>query len=245
MIPIADDIPSHSKPIVNYFLIGINIALFLWELKLEISGELSNLINSWGVIPAQISIIATDAFAGGNPAALIALVISASSLLKAMFLHSSFGQILGNFIFLWVFGQKVEDILGHGRYLVFYLVCGVSVAIIQVSLDPTLAVPLIGANGAIAAILGAYLINFPKAKIDSILPLVIIFIPVELPAIFYLFWWFIQQVFYGIGSLNISASVNSGSIGYWAHGVGLLIGAVLGRLMARRQPVTFGIDKLP
>ena len=223
MIPIGDNIPSRSKPIANYLLIGINVALFLWELKLEVAGELSDLVDSWGIIPARISTVVAD-IGEGNPAAWIALLILSSSLLLSMFLHGSFGQILGNLIFLWVFGKSVENILGHGRFILFYLLCGVLTGVVQILVDPRLTVPLIGANGAIAGVLGAYLLKFPKAKIDTLLPLAIVLIPVELPALFYVFWWFVQQVFYSIG-MNIPGGVNPIGIAYWTHGVGLLIGA--------------------
>jgi membrane associated rhomboid family serine protease len=231
MIPISDDIPSCRKPIVNYVLIGINIALFLWEWKLDISGELDNVVNSWGVIPAQISRVTVD-LTLGNPATWVAWIVLSVSLLQAMFLHSSFGQIVGNLLFLFVFGKNLENRLGHERFLVFYLLCGVLTSVVQILSDLTLTIPLIGANGAIAGVLGAYLTNFPKAKIDTIIPLIIVFIPVELPAIFYLFWWFVQQVFYSIGSLSIYNNVNQFSIAYWTHGLGLLIGAVLLRLLS-------------
>lgn len=241
MIPIDDNIPSRSKPIASYFLIGINIALFLWELKLEVAGELGDLVNSWGVVPARLAAVTEDALRGGNPATWIALLMLSSSLLLSIFLHSSFSQILGNLLFLWVFGKSVEDVLGHGRFLVFYLLCGVLTSVVQILVEPTLQVPLIGANGAVAGVLGAYVLSFPNAKIDTILPLAIVFIPIELPALFYLLWWFVQQVFYGIGSLNIAGGVNPTSIAYWAHGVGLAIGAVLGlfckNLLSTKDPV--------
>ncbi len=229
MIPIGDNIPSRSKPICNYLLIGINIALFLWELKLEVAGKLGDLVNSWGVVPARITSVTAD-LAGGNPATGIALLILSSSLLVHMFLHSSFSHILGNLLFLWVFGRSVENILGHRQFLVFYLLCGILAGIVQILVAPTLTTPLIGANGAIAGVLGAYFLSFPKSKIDTILPLVVVFIPIELPALFYLFWWFGQQMFYGIGSLNIPGGVNPTGIAYWVHGVGLIIGAILVRL---------------
>jgi membrane associated rhomboid family serine protease len=234
MIPISDNIPNSKKPIINYLLIGINIALFSWEWKLDISGNLSDIINSWGVIPARISTVTADVTAV-NPAAWIAWLMLSSSLLTAMFLHSSFSHLLGNLLFLFVFGKNVENLLGHGRFLVFYLLCGVLTGVVQILAEPTLTIPLIGANGAIAGVLGAYLTNFSKAKIDTILPLIIVFIPVELPAIFYLFWWFIQQGFYGIGNLSISSSVNQFSIAYWMHGIGLVIGAVLLHLQPPKQ----------
>ncbi|MEA5506362.1 rhomboid family intramembrane serine protease [Halotia wernerae UHCC 0503] len=230
MIPISDHIPSRSKPIINYWLIGINIAIFLWELKLEFSGGLGYFVNSWGVIPAQMSGAITNALFF-NPAAWIVVIWRSISLLLGMFLHGSFSQILGNLLFLWVFGKTVENILGHGRYLIFYLAAGVLTGVAQIIADPNLTLPLIGANGAIAAILGAYIMKFPKAKIDTILPLLIVYIPIEVPAFIYLFWWFIQQLFYGIGSLNIPPSgVNSSSMSYWSQVVGLFMGAAFMRL---------------
>lgn len=229
MIPIGDNIPSRSQPQSNYLLIGINIALFLWELKLEVVGKLGDLVNSWGIVPARITSVTANVL-GGNPATGIALLILSSSLLGGMFLHSSFSHIVGNLLFLWVFGKSVENVLGHRQFLVFYLLCGILTGIVQILVAPTLTTPLIGANGAIAGILGAYFLSFPTSKIDTILPLVIVFIPIELPALFYLFWWFGQQMFYGIGSLNIPGGVNPTGIAYWAHGVGLIIGAVLMRL---------------
>jgi membrane associated rhomboid family serine protease len=230
MIPISDYIHSRSKPIVNYWLIGLNIVIFLWEIKLELSGELGYFINSWGVIPAQISGAITNAIFS-NSAAWVVVFWRSLSLVLGMFLHGSFSQILGNLLFLWVFGKTVENILGHGRYLLFYLAAGVLTGVVQILAEPSLTVPLIGANGAIAAVLGAYVMKFPQAKIYTILPLIIIYIPTELPAFFYLFWWFVQQLFYGIGSLNIPpAGVNQPSLAYWMQIVGILIGAAFMRL---------------
>lgn len=177
-----------------------------------------------------MSTVAVDALTDSNPAAWIALLIVTSSLLRGMFLHSSFSQILGNLLFLWVFGKSVEQVLGHKRFLMFYLLCGVLTGVVQILAEPRLAAPLIGANGAIAGVMGAYLLMFPKARIDTILPLVIIFIPIELPALFYLFWWFVQQAAYGIGSLSVPGGTNQSSIAYWVHGFGLVIGAFLIRL---------------
>jgi membrane associated rhomboid family serine protease len=233
MIPISDNIYTRRKPIVNSWLIGINMALFLWELKLELTGELGSFINNWGLIPAQISAAGTQAL-NGNPAAWIVVVLRSSSLLLSMFLHGSFSQILGNLLFLWVFGKTVENIFGARRYLGFYLASGIFTGVIQIIAEPNLSVSLIGANGAIASVLGAYLVKFPKAKIYSVLPLLIVYIPVEIPAIFYLFWWFAQQLFYGIGSLNIPTSINQPSFAYWIHGVGFLIGGAIMRILQRR-----------
>ena len=231
MIPISDNIRCRSKPIINYWLIGINLAIFLWELKLEFSGQLGFFINSWGVIPAQISGAVTNAFFFNNSAAGIIVVWRVFSLFFAIFLHGSFSQILGNLLFLWVFGKTVENILGHGRYLGFYLASGAIAGVVQIIAEPSLTVPLIGGNGAIAAILGAYILKFPQAKIDTILPLIIVYIPIQLPAFFYIFWWFVQQLFYGIGSLNIPpVGVNQSGVVFWGQVVGLLTGAGFMRL---------------
>ncbi|NJM20696.1 MAG: rhomboid family intramembrane serine protease [Richelia sp. SL_2_1] len=228
MIPIGDKIflSANKKPLVIWFLIGINLALFLWQIKLEFSGELATFVNNWGLIPQQITTAFSSAIAGNLAAGLI-VFWRLLSIFSAMFLHSSYSQIVGNLIFLWVFGNTLEKIIGSGRFLLFYLFCGFLTGIVQIFAQPGLTVPLIGANGAIASVLGAYIYKFPKVKIDSILPLVIIYIPVELPAFFYAFWWFVQQLFYGVGSLNISGGVNPIGTGYLAHAVGLLIGVVL------------------
>ncbi|MCJ8281183.1 MAG: rhomboid family intramembrane serine protease [Rivularia sp. ALOHA_DT_140] len=226
-MPIADKVflLSNKKPLAAWFLIGINIALFLWEIKLEINGELANFINSWGLIPQQVSTAFGSAITG-NPAAFLIVLLSSLSIFSGMFIHGSYSQIIGNLIFLWVFGNTLEKILGSGRFLLFYLFCGFLTGIVQIIVEPSLAIPLVGANGAIASVLGAYVYKFPKVKIDSILPLVILYIPVEVPAFFYCFWWFVQQLSYGIGSLNVPGGVNPIGSGYLAHGAGLLIGIV-------------------
>jgi len=237
MIPISDNIFSRRKPIVIYWLIGINIALFLWELKLDASEQLEIFLNNMGLIPTLFSGAFANTLAG-NPAAGIVVLMRSTSLLVGIFFHSSFSQILGNLIFLWVFGKNIENLLGHIRFLGFYLVSGILNGLVQILIEPNLTTAIIGANGAIASILGAYILRFPKAKIDTILPLVIVFVPVELPAFVYLFWWFVQQMFYGIGSLNIPSDVNQSTTGYLAQFVGLLIGAALMQLLQRRDDPT-------
>ncbi len=171
MIPISDNIISRGKPRVIYWVIGINLALFFWELKLENSGELSSVVNSWGVIPVLFNAAIANALSG-NPAAGIVVIWRLTSLLLGMFLNGSFSQILGNLIFLSVFGKNVENILGHKIFLVFYLCSGIFTGLFQIITEPSSSVPFIGANGAIASVLGAYLFKFPKAKIDTILPLI-------------------------------------------------------------------------
>ncbi|MGM3308248.1 rhomboid family intramembrane serine protease [Anabaena sp. WFMT] len=231
MIPISDNIYSWKKPIITYWLIGINLFIFCWELSLDINDKLGYFVNSWGIIPEQTHTAFTNAIFY-NSAAWIVVFWRLFSLPFSLFLHSSFSQLLGNLLFLWVFGKTLERILGQQRYLLLYLVAGIFAGMIQIFMEPKLTVPVIGANGAIASILGAYIMKFPKTKIDSILPLIIVFIPVEIPAFFYLFWWFVQQLFYGIGSLNIPGGVNN--LGYWGQFAGLVTGAAFMRMVERR-----------
>ncbi len=217
MIPLSDRFPSR-QPLVIWGIIGINLALFMGELNLELKGTLGEFLTTWGIVPSRIHAIATDAMSSNNPANWVALIIlPLGSIFLSLFLHSSFSQILGNMLFLWVFGKSLEEILGHGRFLIFYIISGLLTGVGQALIDPTLTNPLVGSNGAIAAILGAYLLSFPKAKIESILPLVIIFIPIEIPAFFYLSWWFVQQIFYGVGRLEIDVTINQFRLAYWTH----------------------------
>ena len=226
MIPITDKLflLTNKKPLVVWLIIGINIISFLWQVKLELSGDLAIFVNTWGVVPEQITTSFSNLITE-NPVTWLIVFWRSFSIFTAMFLHSSYSQIVSNLIFLWVFGNTLEKILGSGRFLLFYLFCGFLTGIVQVFTEPSLTVPLIGANGAISSILGAYIYKFPKVKIDSILPLVILYIPVEVPAFFYLFWWLVQQLFYGIGSLNVPGGVNPMGSGYLAQIAGFLIGA--------------------
>ncbi|WP_309476530.1 rhomboid family intramembrane serine protease [Scytonema millei] len=234
MIPISDRIPSGKQPVVVYLIMGINILLFIWEWQLDVKGELSHIINSWGVTPTTIVHVTTAAFTTLNPAAWIAWLLLQFSLVQGLFLHSSFSHLIGNLLFLLVFGKTLENLLGHLKFLYFYLLCGVLTFGLQILVEPTLNLPLIGSNGAIVGVLGAYLYKFPRTKIDTILPLLAVFIPIEIPIAFYLYWWFIQQLFYSIGNLSIHSRVNLFSLGYWMHGIGLVIGIVLMRSLKHK-----------
>ena len=236
MIPINDNVFffGSRKPIVVYGLIILNLAVFIWEITLEPGNNLTALVYNLGLIPAKISTGLLELMAG-NFAAIIIILTSFLSLLTAAFLHSSFSQILGNLLFLWVFGRTIEKIIGCSHFTLFYFIACLSTGIMQIFAEPNLTIPLVGSNGPVAAILGAYIFKFPNVKIDSVLPLLIIFIPVEIPAFIYMFWWFIQQVFYGVGSLNITGGVNPNSLSYWMHGAGLILGAILISLFQRRD----------
>jgi membrane associated rhomboid family serine protease len=235
MIPISDNVVGRTKPIVTYILITISVIVFFWELYLDFHGELGKLINTWGIVPVNITQSLNIAIAG-NQAAWVYVVMSSTSVFLGMFLHASFAQIVANSIFLWVFGKSLEKALGNWGFLGFFLVCSTLTGIIQIFAEPNLTVPLVGMNSAIASILGGYVIRFPHAKVDSVLPLILVYIPVQLQGGFYLFWWFVQQLFYGIGTLNIAPNgANQFGIAYWMQGMGILIGAGYIKLWKHRK----------
>ncbi|WP_172331781.1 rhomboid family intramembrane serine protease [Mangrovicoccus sp. HB161399] len=206
MFPIRDHNPPGRVPYVNYALIAANVLIFFATLPLEGNQRaLYALYESWAVVPARI--VHGDAL---------------YTLASSMFLHGGWMHIIGNMLFLHVFGDNLEDQLGHLGYLAFYLACGVAAGLAQVAADPGSALPLIGASGAIAGVMGGYLLLFPKARID-ILFIIIVFIRIiPVPAWFVLGFWFALQLFNGL-----SATAGAGGVAYWAHAGGFLIGAAL------------------
>ena len=233
MIPLIDNLPSPPPPVVTYGLIGLILGVFAWEVHQSTLGQ--PVLLTWGLVPARLVTTTQDALSGSNPAAWAAWVLNASGLVKAIFLHGSYAQLLGNGIFLWVFGRRVEAIWGGIKFLGFYLGIGTFLGLVQVLLSPQVNISLMGANGAIAALIGAYLAAFPTAKIATILPLGIVFIPLEVPALFFGFWWFIQQATYGIGQLSPDISMNPTLLTFGYQGLGLILGAgVMGLELFRR-----------
>jgi membrane associated rhomboid family serine protease len=217
-------------------LMAITVAVFVVEMKWSANGQLGEVWQTWGLVGDRFWGSLSAALLGGNPAAAVAwLFLSLPSLWTSLFLHASFSQILGNLLFFWVFAPRLEMLWGRGRFLVFYLGCGGLTYGIRAIVDPSGSTPLVGANGAIAAILGAYLVRFPTAKIDSLFPGGLWLVSVQFPAWLYGIWWFVQQGFYGIGRLSAGVAVNSWSVGYWTHGCGLLLGGGL-MLWAKSQP---------
>ncbi|WP_138470240.1 rhomboid family intramembrane serine protease [Poseidonocella sp. HB161398] len=206
MFPIRDHNPPGRLPVVNYALIAANVAIFLATLPLFGDPRaLMSFYAGYAVIPARI--LQGD---------------GAYTLLTSMFLHGGWMHIIGNMLFLHVFGDNLEDQLGHLGYLGFYLACGVAAGLAQVAADPGSTLPLVGASGAIAGVMGGYLLLFPKARID-ILFIIIVFIRIiPVPAWFVLGFWFVLQLFNGL-----AATAGTGGVAYWAHAGGFVIGAVL------------------
>lgn len=239
MIPITDANPTRRFPIINLSLIVINIIAFMVELSMP-TRTLERFISTWGVIPNHIFLAVANPFTT-SPLVWLTLITS-------QFLHGGWAHIIGNLLFLWVFGDNIEDALGHFSYLIFYLLAGVGAALVQVFVMGPSSIPTIGASGAIAGVLGAYLLLYPTARIGILLPLFFFFTTINLPAIFVIGWWFVQQFFYGIGSLTTAAA--TGGIAFWAHIGGFIVGLVMilpfmGRARRRRAPIYYSIDDYP
>jgi membrane associated rhomboid family serine protease len=214
MIPLRDKNQSRTTPYVNYFIIGVCVLVFFYELSLD--EQLGQFIDTFAVVPANVAQMARGE---------ALLLPSAVTLLTSMFLHGGWMHLLGNMLYLYIFGDNVEDRLGHGMYGLFYLVCGAGSAIIQVLSNPGSHAPLLGASGAIAGILGAYFILFPRARILTLIPLVILFPVVEVPAFFFLGFWFVLQLIQA--GLTGSAGAAGGGVAWWAHLGGFVVGAVM------------------
>lgn len=224
MVPLNDNNPTRIRPLVTYALITLNIVIFLYELRLS-SSELEAFFQRYGVVPSEL----TASFASGDSSQIWPQLLT---LFTSQFLHGGFLHIAGNMLFLWVFGNNIEDQLGHIRYIIFYLICGALAGLTQWFFAMDSDLPSIGASGAIAGVLGAYILRFPRAKILTLLPLGFFFFAVRIPAIFFLGFWFLQQALYGIASLNAPANVGMmGGVAYWAHAGGFVFGIILGPML--------------
>ena len=208
MIPLYDTIRSRRFPFINWLLILANAAVFWYELQLG-ERSLQNFIFTWGLIPAELL---------SNPQEEWLTVFT------AMFLHGGWFHIISNMWVLYIFGDNIEDRVGSMRYLLFYLLSGIAAACLQVFILPSSSVPMIGASGAIAGVLGAYLVSFPGSRIASIVPIFFIFTIVEIPAILFLIFWFITQVYSGLFAMQ--GSSGSG-IAWWAHIGGFIFGLIM------------------
>ncbi|MGK7909361.1 MAG: rhomboid family intramembrane serine protease [Synechococcus sp.] len=233
LFPYSDENPSRTQPIVVQAIVAANIAIFLYQLYLDANGSLTSFWRTFAVIPAREAAHFQQVIAGQ----LELLPILILPIVTAMFLHGGFLHVIGNMLFLWIFGDNIEDVMGHFKFLVFYLLCGAGATVVQVVADPTSVVPNLGASGAIAAVLGAYLINFPKAKVRAVFLIVIFPIYIRIPAVFYLGWWFIQQAFYSVLSLDNDVNMGTGGIAYWAHAGGFVFGVLLVKFfMSKKNP---------
>jgi membrane associated rhomboid family serine protease len=211
MIPLRDVIPSRTTPYITVTLIVINAVAWFYEVSMP-RENLAVFLQVYGVVPGAFI---------------------PSTLLTSMFLHGGWSHVIGNMWYLWIFGDNVEDRLGHGRFLLFYLLCGVAAAVGQVLMDPGSTLPMIGASGAIAGVMGAYFVLYPHSRVLTLIPLIIFWEIIELPAIMLLGFWFLMQLF-SAGAIAVTASTAGGGVAFMAHVAGFVAG-VIGVLVLRRR----------
>ena len=213
IFPIKVTQPSYSKPTVTVLLIVANVLVFLHEFWLQMVDpySLNHFMTLYSFRPAYFHF---------------------SNIFTSMFVHAGWIHVIGNMLFLWVFGDNVEDILGHGKYLLFYLLCGLAAAVAQMAIDPFSRVPMVGASGAIAGVMGAYLVKFPRSRVVMLFWF-FFFFTFDLPAWFMLIYWFALQFFGGVGSM---AEASQGGTAFFAHVGGFVAGIVLVNIMGARQP---------
>jgi membrane associated rhomboid family serine protease len=223
MIPLSDDAPRFSTPFVTYFIIALNTLIFLFELSVGAQGQraLNSLINQFGVVPIHFE----RALTGASTPSLVGLFLP---ILTAMFLHASWPHVIVNMWALWIFGDNVEDYLGHLSYLLFYLACGVAAAVAHIILNAGSNVPTVGASGAIAGVMGAYFVLYPRARV--LVWFVFLF---RLPAWLVLGLWFVLQFENGTAT-SIAKTSQSGGIAFWAHVGGFVAGVVLIKVLPER-----------
>ena len=211
MFPVSDVIPSRTTPFVTVSLIVVNAVVFLYQFALP-PDELQVFVGSYAVIPAWFWW---------------------PSLITSQFLHAGWLHIIGNMLYLWIFGDNVEDRLGHLPYLLFYLSAGAAAALLQVFSNPTSGVPMLGASGAIAGVMGAYFVLYPQSRVLTAIFILFFFDLVEIPAVFFLGIWFVMQFLSGLGSLGVAHA--GGGTAFWAHVGGFVFGATTGWLLRRRD----------
>jgi membrane associated rhomboid family serine protease len=234
MFPFGDSLRSRTFPLVNYSIIAINILVFIYELSLETQGvsraaarlgftsQLDIWIAEWGTVPCREVDVAC---ARGFPVLESGPPNDLMTLLTAQFIHGGIAHIAGNMLFLWIFGDNIEDTMGHVRYLLFYLLGGIIAGLAHIASDPHSSIPTVGASGAIAAVLGAYLVTYPFASVKVVIPIVIFPWLTRVPAFLMMGLWFLSQ-FIGIGQMA-EARGGGGGVAYWAHIGGFVAGMAL------------------
>jgi len=218
MFPIWDDTPTKKFPLITVILIALNSMIFLYQVSL---GERFNeFIYSMGLLPFEITHNIDILPTGPSPIYL--------TIFSSMFMHGSVVHLLGNMLFLWIFGNNVEDYLGRKKFLFFYLICGISAAFTQILFNSDSTVPMVGASGAIAGVLGAYMVLYPRAKITTVIIIIFFIRLIKLPAIVVLGFWIVYQFLYGISSL--AATTGEGGVAWFAHIGGFICGIILIKL---------------
>jgi len=216
MIPLRDEIPTHRVPIVNYALIAVNVLVYLFQSML--GAEEQALVYEFALIPIRF----TSGISLGD----------ITDIFTSMFMHAGLAHIGGNMLYLWIFGDNVEDRMGRGRYIFFYLIGGAVASLTHIITNPGSQIPTVGASGAIGAVLGAYLVLFPQSKVLTLVPLGFFIRLTMMPAALVLGLWFVLQFFSGVISLG---GPDVGGVAFWAHIGGFVTGVVLAKLFAKPE----------
>ena len=222
MIPLRDDNPSGTPPIVTIAFIALCVLVFLWQLSFGAQGG-ERIVYALGVVPAVL-------LGQGQLPPDLSLVSPWMTIFTSMFMHGGWMHLIGNMLYLWIFGDNVEDAMGHGRFVVFYLLCGIAAVLAQALPDPSSTVPMIGASGAISGVLGAYLLLFPHARVLVVIPLGFYFHPMRIPAGLVLVLWFGLQLL-----SNAMAQAGQGGVAFRAHIGGFVAGMILIPIFKQRR----------
>jgi rhomboid family protein len=225
MIPLNDNVRRQTFWVSTLALIALNTAVFIYELSL--GPTINRFILTFGLIPARY----TTSHGGIIITSLTAFIVP---IFTSMFIHGGWLHLIGNMLFLFVFGRSIEDRFGHSQFLLLYLLSGFGAAVIDILFNMGSRVPTIGASGAIAGVLGVYLVSFPTARITTLIPLVIFFWTVRIPAMLILVYWFVIQFAAGYQTMAIE-SATKGGVAWWAHVGGFILGMLLGLAMPKRQ----------
>jgi len=224
MIPLRDTIPSSVFPIGTSVLIALNVLAFFYELSL--GGDLDIFIMRYGAVPVR--------FVLAGQMDEVSTFERFFPLFSSMFLHGGWLHLIGNMLYLWIFGDNIEDRLGHGRFVLFYLLCGLAAALTQIYINPTSRIPMVGASGAVAGVLGAYLLLFPHSRILALIPLGFFLQITEIPALIFLVFWFLMQFLSGAVAIT-AAPYTAGGVAWWAHIGGFVSGMALVYLFPKRK----------
>jgi membrane associated rhomboid family serine protease len=227
MLPLSDHLPRRTTPVINYLLIAANIFMFVWELSL--GPDIERALFAVAFIPARF-------WYSPDLANIFTMFVS-------MFLHGGWIHLGGNMLYLWIFGDNVEDRLGHGKYLFFYFICGIAATMAHAVMNPASRIPSIGASGAIAGVLGGYIVMFPRARVTTLIPIFVFITVREIPAVVVLGFWFVFQLLIATASRGVAGVEEAGGVAYFAHIGGFITGMILvivmGGLRRSAQPVTY------
>jgi membrane associated rhomboid family serine protease len=227
MIPLHDDNPTRIQPVVTMVTIAVCVLVFFWQMSLGGEGG-QRAVYSLGVIPAVL-------FDRAELPAELALLPAEATVFTSMFLHGGIMHLVGNMLYLWIFGNNVEDSMGHARFVIFYLLCGVAAAVGQAWMHPDSQIPMIGASGAISGVLGAYLLLYPHARVLTVVPLGFYAQMIRLPALLVLGFWFVMQIF----SSAAAGGGEKGGVAWFAHIGGFIAGVVFIPLFKHRDVPLF------